>query len=429
VGLSANNTAVITEDIYGRIYVATGRGLDQLDPETGRIKHFTTDDGLAPGGIIGVFRDSTGALWFGTHRGLSRFVPPPVETALPPPILITGLRVAGERRIVSALGETGIALADLAPDRNELQIDFVALGFAPGEVLRYQYRLEGSDADWGALSKQRTVNFASLAPGRYRFLVRAVNSDGVASANPATVSFTILRPVWQRWWFVSLAALVVGLTSLAFYRSRIKRIVELERVRTRIATDLHDDIGANLTRISILSEVAKQQNGAGPVGQMLSSIADIARESVASMSDIVWAINPERDNLLDLTRRMRRLAEEVFTARDIRLRFTAPETAQELKLDVHLRRDLYLIFKEAVNNAARHSGCTRAEIELRVEEAQIHLTVSDDGRGFDPALASEGNGLHSMHNRAAALGGQLEVESGAGNGSRVRLRVPLALTN
>ncbi len=131
-------------------------------------------------------------------RGLSRFVPAPVETAPPPLILITGLRVAGERQSVSALGETGIALVDLAPDRNQLQIDFVALGFASGEVLRYQYQLEGSDADWGALSEQRTVNYASLAPGRYRFLVRAVNSDGVASFNPATVTFTFLRPVWQR---------------------------------------------------------------------------------------------------------------------------------------------------------------------------------------------------------------------------------------
>jgi hypothetical protein len=131
-GLSANSAEVIAEDLYGRIYVATGRGLDQLNPETGRIKHFTTDDGLAPGAIIAAFRDRTGALWFGTHRGLSRFAPAPIETAPPPPILITGLRVAGEQQAISALGETDIALAELESNRNQLQIDFVALGFAPG---------------------------------------------------------------------------------------------------------------------------------------------------------------------------------------------------------------------------------------------------------------------------------------------------------
>ncbi len=135
-GLSANSAAVITEDFYGRIYVATGRGLDQLNPETGHVRRFTTADGLAPGDIIAAFRDRTGALWFGTHRGLSRFLPAPAETAPQPPILITGLRVAGERRTVSALGETEIALADLAPDRNQLQIDFAGRPNSPSQCSR-----------------------------------------------------------------------------------------------------------------------------------------------------------------------------------------------------------------------------------------------------------------------------------------------------
>ena len=139
------------------------------------------------------------ALWFGTQRGLSRFVPAPVETAPPPPILIAGLRVAGEQQSVSARGETGIALADLDHSRNQLQIDFVALAFTPGEVLRYQYKLEGSGADWGVLAEQRTVNYANLAPRAYRFLVRAVNTEGVFSPSPARLEFTVLAPFWRRW--------------------------------------------------------------------------------------------------------------------------------------------------------------------------------------------------------------------------------------
>jgi signal transduction histidine kinase/streptogramin lyase len=431
-GLSANGAAVITEDLYERIYVATGRGLDQLDPETDRVKHFTTADGLAPGSILAAFRDRTGALWFGTARGLSRFVPAPATPAPPPLILITGLRVGGERRSVSALGETGIALADLAPDRNQLQIDFVALGFAPGEVLRYQYRLEGSDADWGALSAQRTVNYASLAPGRYRFLVRAVNSDGVASSSPATVTFTILRPVWQRWWFVSLAALGVGLTAVAFYRSRVKRIVELERMRTRIATDLHDDIGSSLSQIAILSEVSRQrlgerQNG---VGESLAQIANTSRDLVDSMSDIVWAINPRRDRVSDLTQRMREFAGDVFTAREIEFSFHAPAAGLEIKLEADLRRQLYLIFKEAVNNAARHSGCTQAEIEFEVAPDRLLLHVRDNGRSFDPngdaATSRNGNGLASMCERARALGGEIEINSQPNQGTAIKLNLPLS---
>jgi signal transduction histidine kinase len=144
------------------------------------------------------------------------------------------------------------------------------------------------------------------------------------------------------------------------------------------------------------------------------------------MSDIIWAINPQRDSLIDLTRKMRQHAEEVFVQRGIELKFIAPDPAPDLKLGLDVRRNLYLVFKEAVNNAARHSDCARAEIELRVEEARLRLTISDNGRGFDPAARTEGNGLLSMRRRADDLGGELSLESGVGAGSRLRLTIPLA---
>jgi ligand-binding sensor domain-containing protein/signal transduction histidine kinase len=425
-GLSGSSTEAITEDLYGRIYVATGRGLDQLDPETGRIKHFTTDDGLAPGLIIAAFRDCEGALWLGTHRGLSRFMPAPEEDSPPPPILITGLNIGGERQGVSAIGEAEIQMPDLGPDRNQLQIDFVALGFAPSEGLRYQYRLEGSDDEWSPVTEQRTVNFAKLAPGRYRFLVRAVNAPGAASERPASISFRILRPVWQQWWFLMAVAVMAGLAAYSVYRYRVGRLLELERVRTRIAADLHDDIGMNLTRIAILSEVAHRrlsdENAAVEVP--LSSIAQISRESAASMGDIVWAINPRHDHLIDLVQRMRKLANEVFASRRIELEFIAPEADGELRLGADLRRDVLLIFKEALNNVARHSNCSTAHIELGVENQWLNLRIADDGDGFDADGSTEGNGLANMKRRAQGLGGELRVTSVAGNGTELTLRVP-----
>jgi signal transduction histidine kinase len=194
--------------------------------------------------------------------------------------------------------------------------------------------------------------------------------------------------------------------------------------RTRIATDLHDDIGANLTRIALLSEVANQQSGNDKVKNLLPSIADIARESVASMNDIVWAISPEHDSLVDLTRRMRRHAEEVFALRDIDLDFTAPTTDGDLKLSVGARRDLLLIFKEAVNNAARHSTCTKIDIDFRCDHSGLHLRIKDDGQGFNPAvLNGTGHGLRSMQRRAAALGGTLTIQSTAG--TTVEFALPL----
>jgi signal transduction histidine kinase len=215
----------------------------------------------------------------------------------------------------------------------------------------------------------------------------------------------------------------------AFYRYRLGKLVELERVRTRIATDLHDDIGANLTRIALMSEVANQQAtfdlGNGEKHPLMSSIADIARESVASMNDIVWAISPEHDSLIDLTRRMRRHAEEVFTLRDIDLDFRAPLADGELRLSVGIRRDLLLIFKEAVSNAAKHSGCSSVFILFSCEDSILKLRVTDNGCGFDATTRGDGNGLDSMTRRASALGGQLVITSDdRGTVIEVQTRLP-----
>jgi signal transduction histidine kinase/ligand-binding sensor domain-containing protein len=427
-GLSSNGGQSITEDRWGRLYIGTDRSLDRLDPATGHIRHFTTADGLANNQVIGSLSDSHGALWFSTDTGLSRYIPEPDHPRPPPVALINGLQISGSHYPVSELGESAVRDMELARSQSDIRIDFAGISFGVGEVLHYQHKLEGADQDWSEFTEQRTINFAKLAPGRYRFLVRAVNADGVVSETPASFSFIILTPLWQRWWFLSLAATIVVLAGSFLYRFRVAQLLKLERVRTRIATDLHDDIGANLTRISILSEVAKQQggNGASPVSGSLQAIAEIARESVASMSDIIWAINPQRDSLIDLTRKMRQHAEEVFVQRGIELKFIAPDPAPDLKLGLDVRRNLYLVFKEAVNNAARHSDCARAEIELRVEEARLRLTISDNGRGFDPAARTEGNGLLSMRRRADDLGGELSLESSVGAGSRLRLTIPLA---
>ncbi len=424
-GLSSNATEVLAEDVQGRIYVATSRGVDQVDPVAGRIKHYTTADGLAPGDVMAAFRDTSGALWFGTHRGLSRLVPAPPEALPAPPVLITAVTVAGRPHTVSVVGEREVALPDVSADRNQLQIEFVALGFAPGDVLRYQYSLEGSKDGWSALADDRTVNYASLAPGRYRFHVRAVNADGIASEVPALVTFTVLPPIWLRWWFLSLAGLVVSGSAFGLYRYRVAHLVELERVRTRIAGDLHDDIGANLTKISILSEVARLQRPARATDDesVLASIARISRESVAAMSDIVWAVDPRRDSLHDLVQRMRLHAEETCLPRAIELEFNAPDGGRVSKLSVDTRRDLYLMFKEAVNNAARHSGCTRLQVVLVHDTHRLSLTVRDNGRGFDPDAAHDGNGVVNMRRRAEARAARLEIESGALTGTVVHLRI------
>jgi two-component sensor histidine kinase/streptogramin lyase len=426
-GLSSNVISTITEDVYGRIYVSTGQGLDRLDPATGSVRHYTTADGLAVGNILAAFSAADGWLWFGTTQGLSRFLPEPEALSTPPPVLLTGVRVAGAAQNISALGEKELQLPDLSANATQLQIDFVGLGFVPGESLRYQYMLEGVDHDWSVPGPQRTVTYARLSSGHYNFLVRAVNTDGLVSAAPAVISFRVLPPLYLRWWFIAMVLLLAGAVTYLLYRYRVGRLLEVANMRTRIATDLHDDIGANLTRISILSEVAKQQFGNGDEQSRnpLTSIADIARESVTSMSDIVWAINPERDNLRDLVRKMRQHADEVFTLRDIDLEFHAPGPDHDLKLDVNVRRDLLLIFKEAVSNAARHSDCSRVVIDFKAEHHRLWLRIADNGSGFDAGSESSGHGLTNMVRRAKNLGGELQIDSNRGHGTTVSVEIPL----
>lgn len=419
-GLTSNSTASVAEDRYGRIYIGTWRGIDRLTPETGQIENFTTADGLPSGFVQSAYHDRQNNLWFATDRGLTRFVPEPVRTRKPPNILITALRVNGEAQSISILGETEIPTLDLQSDQRQISVDFLGLGASLGEKLKYEYRF--GDADWTETT-ERTLNFANLTADDYRLEIRAQTADRIYSQTPASISFRIAVPVWQRWWFILLVGVLIGLVIYIFYQNRLKRMLEIERTRTRIATDLHDDIGSNLTKISIMSEVARRIEGEKQQ-EVLGSIADISRVSVSSMSDIVWAINPKKDSFLELVRRMRSFAETTLEQADISLEFNAPDVSNDLNLDADVRRNVYLIFKESLNNIVRHSQAKKVEIDFTVLHNKLILTVADNGKGFELNGDSDGNGLPNMKRRAADLQGKLEVVSFPGKGARVVLEVP-----
>ena len=423
-GLTSNAATSVTEDAFGRIYVGTWRGVDRLNPDTGQIENFTTADGLPASFVEVSYRDRQNNLWFGTDNGVARFVPEPPRSRQPPTILITGLRVNGESQNISVLGEAAIGNIELNSDQKQISVDFLGLGASLGEKLKYEYRL--GDSDWTP-TNERTVNFANLASDSYQFQVRVITADRIYSQS-ATVSFKIFAPIWQRWWFILFVSALIALTIYAFYRNRLARLLEMERIRTRIATDLHDDIGSNLTRISLLSEVAKQDKIRNL--NTLTSIAEIARESVASMNDIVWAIAPEHDNFSDLTRRMRQHAEEVFSLQEIDLYFDAPVTDIYLKLSVNVRRDLLLIFKEAINNASKHSACTKVWIDFGIVNSLLTLQIKDNGKGFKvEKINGDGHGLRSMTRRAKALGGNLTIKSRSKEGTTVECLMPFTKNN
>jgi signal transduction histidine kinase len=371
---------------------------------------------------VAAFRDDAGRLWFGTRHGVSRFDP---SEAIEPRVVeprIAFIRMGSTEWPVGEFGETRVAGVALPSRDTTLEIGFFAT--EPGQPPRLQYRLRDVD-EWADARRATTAVYPRLAPGDYEFQVRALAIDGVASTDIASVQFSVPPPFWLSWPFVALVGMIVAGAAYAVHRVRLARLVALERIRTRIATDLHDDIGSTLTRIAMLAEGARRRAGASAesINAPLAAIATASRDLVETVSDIVWAVNPRRDSLRDLTHRMRRFAEETLGECDVALTFSAPPDDLDIALGADLRREIYLIFKECVTNIAKHGHATRASVAFRSDGQRVRLTVADDGRGFDAGLPSEGTGLASMRRRARALGGSLTVESASGRGTRVTLEV------
>ena len=425
-GLSSNDIGGITQDQMGRLYVSTGGGIDCFfPPNPWHITHYTRADGLAEGSTMISLRDRNGSLWFGNDHGLMRLDPLPEERPQPPPVTISEFKVRGVRHTLSALGETEFSGLSLPANQNQLEVGFTGLEFRAGKKLTYQYQLEGAENNWSPATTERTVNYASLSPGSYRFLVRAINSEGLVSAKPASLAFTIVPPIWQRNWFRVLAVLLFASILYAIYRYRVEQLLAVERIRARIATDLHDDIGSTLSQISILSEVASRDIDEPKSIDSLQEIAGLSRQSMEAMSDIVWAIDPEQDRVEQLAHRMRRFASDLSTTDGVRVHFQGPTEEKSLEIETDMRRQIFLIFKESLHNALRHSGCRNLYVDFHAGDGRMVLTVKDDGRGFDSAKVMPGLGLVSMEQRARLLGGKVKVNSAPGEGTLIEVEVPL----
>jgi signal transduction histidine kinase/ligand-binding sensor domain-containing protein len=428
-GLSSNQVSCFAEDRLGRIYIGTAVGVDRLDRATGAIRHFGTTDGLPPGAVFDVRATRDGTIWVTTPLGIASFAGGPDAASDQPAVRIGGMTVAGVRRPIQASGTEAGGTFRFGASENRFQFDFFGLAADLVEPLRYQYRLLGLESDWTTPTRERSITYANLAAGSYRFEVRALTADR-SSVSPAFVSFEVLPPLWQRWWVIATAASLIVCAAYAGHRYRLSHILRLERIRQRLATDLHDDIGASLSQIAILSDLGRtglEVRDLDGVSHRLAAIATTARELVDTMSDIVWAVNPRRDSVEDLVHRMRRFATDTLEAANISVIFVSPPGGAALRLGPNLRREILLIVKEGVTNIVRHANCTDASIDLGIGHHKLTLQIRDNGRGFDPTCATAGNGLRSMRRRAEALGGYLQLESSPGpnGGTTISIQVPI----
>lgn len=429
--LARDSVRSIAEDGAGRLYLASDRGIDRFEPESGGLESFTTGDGLANSNVRQLFADRRGQLWVATVLGLSRLAPQPPRSPPPVPVVVSAVEVAGVSRALPAVPVARLAGFELPPGGNILQVGFTAVSLAPGASARYQTRLLDLAPEWSSPSANRSVLLAGLPAGRHRLQVRAVSAAG-AGSEVAEVAFTVLPPFWRRGWFLATAGLALALAVWGAYRYRVGRLLAVERVRTRIASDLHDEVGASLSRIGILAEVGKMRLGAaseGEAGRLLAEISDTSRGLAEAMSDIVWSLDPRRDDLPSLSARLRRFASDVLEARGIGLDFETPAAAAGQRLSTADRRELYLLLKEAIHNAAKHSRAARVTVRIVAHGSRLEAEVRDDGLGLPEVFRSSdnlGNGLVNMRRRAKALGGALTVDSTPGRGTSVRLAAPLS---
>lgn len=424
-GLTSNRARAVLEDRFGRIYIGTDLGIDVIEAEGGRMRHYGTDDGLPHPFINMAQTDRNGDLWFGTLNGLAWLHPaPPWPVIAPPKVLIDAIRVAGVAREVTASGAREIADIVLAPDQRNLEIHFIALPRNASRTLRFQYRLSDTEA-WSPTSSNRSIVLAGLSAGDHRLQIRSLDAGGQVSPQIAAVSFRVLAPVYRRGWFLALAAIVAfGLTSLA-YRARVGYVTALERQRTRIAMDLHDEMGSRLGSIGLLADLAAEDAAAGtPQRARLEHIAETAADIGSSLGDMVWSLRRGVMTLDAVAQHLAVHGRRLFPGPPPLFYTRFPDPWPVVQMSPAVGHGVLLIGLEALHNCARHAKARSVTLDFHVRGRHWVLVVSDDGCGIPPGTdgsSGSGFGLHTMQLRAIEIGGSLDLESRLGEGTTLRL--------
>ena len=429
LGFGTHSIRSLQLDDAGMLWIGSLNGLSRFNMKRKNFTSFSQKDGVLNGDFMpgASFRRTNGQLLFGNPNDFVVFHPSAVvRSTAPPNVSITDFKIFN-----TYIPPDSILKLDkvrLDPKQNSITIEFASLSFVEKDKMVYFFKLEGVDKDWVQTERLQFANYTLLPAGNYTFMVRCENGDGIPSPGITTLKIFIRPPFWQTWWFLLLSLLAVASLIYLVHRIRLNRIIDMQKVRTRIARDLHDDMGSTLSTINILSEMAKMKvhSDTAKTDEYLHKISDNSSRMMEAMDDIVWSINPLNDSMAKITARMREFATGVLEAKNIDFTFHVDEAVKELKLDMEARRDFFLLFKEAVNNLAKYSECRHAAIDLLVHHSTLIMKIRDDGKGFDVQAADNGNGMTNMKKRAQSLNGSLRIDSAPKSGTLVELEVPLA---
>jgi len=457
-GLASDLITQLLEDDQGWLWMGTQQGLsrvpksalnDFLDGKLPRVDciNYGIYDGLptlecAANYQPACARSRDGRLWFATMKGVVSIQPDELHrNPVPPNVVVESVLVDGEP-VDAAHGKVVVP-----PGRRRLEFQYTGLSFKAPDQILFRYRLSSIEKDWVDAGYERSVNYNMLPPGSYKFEVLACNSDGVWSGKGAAIALVVKPYFYQTAWFgILLTALVVGGLVFAVrrhtarkYRAELQRLEQqhaVEQDRARIAKDIHDDLGAELTQITLLSELARH-DPPEHVETNLGRITDSARRITRAMDEIVWAVDPQHDSLAGFIDYASVYTEDFLRTAGILCRIDVPVDLPLLTMDAEVRYNLFLALKETLNNIVKHARATKVRLTLQLGQDRITVVVQDDGRGIkaphrsslDDTRLSTGHGIVNLEQRLASIGGSCVITSDPASGTRVELsaRVPGAL--
>lgn len=412
----------VAPDRQGRLWLSSNQGLLRYDPARDSVNRYLPIDGLFgyEFNTGSFYQAPDGKIWAGGIGGLAVFHPDSIgEVPFRPRVQITQILV-NDMALDSAKQVEVLESLDMPYTQNTLSFEFVALEFSNPAANTFKYRMAGYDDKWVESGVRGFARYANLPPGDYTFEVLAANSDGVWSKTPKQMLIHIRTPFYMAWWFYLLCALTAAGLIYSWFRYRLEQALKIERMRVQISSDLHDDVGTLLSGLAMQSEVL-ELTAPEKDKSKLRRIGEISRDAMARMRDTVWAIDARKDKLENLLDRMREHAEETLTPRGMRFSIEAEHLNTRQNLPTHFRQNLYLIYKEAVTNAAKHSNGDTVWVSLKKSGAGFEMRIRDNGTAAEKAWTTTGSGTGNMQMRAEKIGGTLEI--GRENGFCVTLRV------
>jgi len=431
-GLSGNVVYGIIPDDQGNLWISSNRGLTKFNPTNSVFRIYDKSNGLLINDFSAgaVFKAKDGTLYFGGNAGAISFDPTKVkENSFMPNVVITDFRVFDK----SFLSDKSILFTDeinLAYDQNFFTIEFTSLDYTAPEKNIFEYKLEGVDKNWIKSKGSKFASYTDIGDGHYKFKVRGSNSSGKFNPQEAVLQIIIFPPFWKTWWFRLLAIIAVAIILYSLHKYRLNRMLEVERTRNRIARDLHDEVSASITGIvyfadAIKTEVEEKETPA--LKKLIGLISESATHIQESISDIIWAINPDNDDWNVILPKFRRYASDLCESKGIKYNIEIPESLSGKSLKMEQRHDLWLVYKEIVTNSVKHSLCTEIEIKLFSDQDYLHLMISDNGVGFDSKIPSANNGLKNIRSRCKTLASKAELITSKGNGTQWKIKIPLTV--